>query len=1014
MNKLRSFIFVLLSLALFSGILLAQVPTGKIIGTVTDNEGSPLPGVTVGATSPKLVGKASAITDVNGVYRLLVLPPGTYKITFALQGFNTVIREDIVLTLEQTLTVNVSMTPGKIEEEITVTGKVPLIDVKSTIKGMNLTKEMFELLPKGRNFDTLITAIPGVNNEPYLGGISVDGASGGENMFYVDGMDISHLDSGIRGQSAVFEFVEEVQIKASGYQAEFGGSMGGVVNVISRSGGNEFHGELTGYYSGSMLTTKERDTQRLSLYDVTKAEYVNYEDLYGKDKYNSYEVGFNFGGYILKNKLWFFGSFLPRFDDTTRHVHWIPEGVAADSDNTRNQPYWNASVKISSQPIKNLRLSANFIDNFSKYRGDLPSRDGISIPNKPWSQYGFDYPNWSGSLTADYVIGNNFIISARGGYFFSDTNNQQVQPSGPRYYFRKQNPGPTNTTNAMFPEIPASYVKPVGWSNMPTSELYVSEKQIRDRATGNLDLTYYLKLAGEHALKAGVQWARIEEDIDNSAKYEQICLGWNTAFQFLGTGETVTGKYGHYSVEGGKSGPYGTYGNPSSIRWSIYLQDSWTPHFLKNKLTLNFGVRAEKEDVPSFSNLPGYDHSPVKFSFADKIAPRFGFIYDLFGDSSLKIFGSFGLYYDVMKLDLALSKYGGLKWISDYYTLDDWDFYKIGNGNYPGTYITSYNWRLPGFDVTDPNLMPTVQSELSFGAEKKIAENFSASIRVVYKHLIHTIHDAGILTPAGELYYVCNPGFGITLKKSKGGWFPDEFPDEPIARREYWAVNFNFEKRLSQHWFGGGSYTWSRLWGNYSGLGNSDEWGRLSPNHDRRWDQWWCELDKNLKEVLGPLNTDRPHQFKFYGSYVFDFGLTLGLVANAMSGIPISREFDPGTEGYHPDGRLTDGRTPFLFFTNAYVEYKLKMTDKYRILLSLNVDNVFDTKTARRVYTKINQGAFVISDEERLAGSWTYDLTNHTVTTIKGTRAYVPDPRFLQGFDFYPPLSARIGVKIIF
>lgn len=323
MSKFRNCFFAALGVILLVGTIAAQAPTGKIVGTVTDDQGAPLPGVTVEADSPNMVGTATGVTNIDGVYRLFGLPSGTYTIRYVLDGFNTVVRQDIVVRVEETITVNIDMTPGAIEEEITVVGQSPLVDVKSTTKGMTITREMFEMLPKGRNFDTLVTAVPGVNSEPYLGGLSVDGASGAENMYYMDGMDITNMDQGSRDQSAAFEFVDEVKIVASGYQAEFGGSMGGVVNVITRSGGNEFHGELIGYYSGSALEGQERDTLRVNPEDTTIAEYVNYQTgegldrALGKDKQNRYEVGFSLGGYILKDRLWFFGSFLPVFRDIT-------------------------------------------------------------------------------------------------------------------------------------------------------------------------------------------------------------------------------------------------------------------------------------------------------------------------------------------------------------------------------------------------------------------------------------------------------------------------------------------------------------------------------------------------------------------------------------------------------------------------------------------------------------------------------------------------------------------------
>ena len=144
--RLRALI-VLLSFLLCSAYVAAQVPTGKISGTVTDEQGNPLPGVSVEASSPKLVGRVTAIADVNGAYRLFALTPGIYRIAFTLEGFKTVTREGIVVQIEQTVKLDVTLPLGSIEEEVTVTGQSPLIDVKSTVKGMTLTRAMFEVLP---------------------------------------------------------------------------------------------------------------------------------------------------------------------------------------------------------------------------------------------------------------------------------------------------------------------------------------------------------------------------------------------------------------------------------------------------------------------------------------------------------------------------------------------------------------------------------------------------------------------------------------------------------------------------------------------------------------------------------------------------------------------------------------------------------------------------------------------------------------------------------------------------
>jgi len=450
LSKFRALFFVTVCLVLFVGSLAAQRPIGRIIGEVKDDEGTPLPGVTVEAASPKLVGKSSVITDENGIYRLLALPPGTYTIKYSLPGFRPVTRQDIILRVEETITIDIAMTPGAIEEEITVIGQSPLIDVKSTYKGMTMDAEMFTKLPRGRNFDTLVTAVSGVSNEPWLGGISVDGASGAENMYYMDGTDITNLVRGTRAQSAAFEFVDEIQIKASGYAAEYGGAMGGVISVITRSGGNEFHGELIGFYSGSKLNSKERDTLRLKPEDVNQAEYVNYQDMYGKDTVHRYEVGFSLGGYILRDRLWFFGSFLPVFQDTTRHVTFTVNDEKRDSPQERR--WYNFQGKLTAQPIGNLRLSASFVNNFSKYKGDLPPRSGAGNPDTDYAAYGFSYPNWSTSGSADITLGNNFLIGLRGGYFNYNTTDQLVTAATPWWRFQSETGGYPLTSNRQFNE----------------------------------------------------------------------------------------------------------------------------------------------------------------------------------------------------------------------------------------------------------------------------------------------------------------------------------------------------------------------------------------------------------------------------------------------------------------------------------------------------------------------------------------------------------------------------------
>jgi hypothetical protein len=1009
MNSSKRFALLAISLLLCAGLLTAQQTKGKIFGTVQLEDGSLVPGVTVEATSPKLVGKTTSVTDENGVFRLANLTPGSYKLVFSLQGFQTIVRENVMLALEQTLNLKITMKLGNIEEAVTITGQVAQIDVKSTAKGMTLTREVFQTLPRGRNFDSLVTAVPGVSSEVLLlGGTSVDGASGLENMYYIDGADTTNIKDGNSGQSVSFDFVDEVQVKASGYSAEFGGSLGGVINVVTRSGGNEFHGEVLGYFNGSALRTKYRDILDLDINDASKAVYYPYDTYYGVNDDQRYEGGFNLGGYIFKDKLWFFGSVIPTYFTRTRTTTY-PNGDVMPWKRTENQ--MNFSVKLTAQPFKNLRVGASVVNNFYKYQGDLSSFFGNSKPTRSYDDYGFSYPNMSGNVSADLTMGNNFMLSARAGYFKTNQNGQLVAPTEPCFQFLTEAPGGYfKTTNIGLLDIPVAYQRASGYQNYARGNSTVVKKSINEKLSLGIDLSYFMNLGGEHSLKAGFNWARRGQDVDNTAFGPVLFFAWNRDLIAYGV-NYGRGKYGYYGVRNNDvTGPYGDFYTAYGNMLSFYVQDSWT---IANKFTINFGVRAESEYVPSYATgNPDFESlRPIEFGFAKKIAPRLGFVWDVKGDSSLKVFGSYGMFYDVMKLEMASGSYGGTKWKSTYYKLDSYEWDKIGVDNYfPGDLLLpapyTFDFRAPSFDTTDPDMKPMTQQEISLGLEKRLQEDLTLSVRLVNKHLLWAIEDCGILLPEGEMYYTTNPGSdflkGKYAEARASGLIPANAPDCPKAKRDYYGVNIAVDKRFSNNWLGGVSYTFSSLKGNYNGLASGDEVGRTDPNVERYFDNWYVSQTRDLVPSVGPLPGDRPHYFKAYGSYSFPFGVTAGMVFNAMSGTPTSTEWAMDYQGYFPFGRADQARAPFLWFANFYVEYNLKL-GKTNLNINLNVDNVFDVATAQRIYPIYNQGSVAITDERIAQGTW--NIADYDP---------VLDPRYLMKANFYGPLTARLGLKFSF
>lgn len=986
-------VLAIFALFLSASAFAQQVPTAKMEGKVVDSTGAPLPGVAIEATSPKMVGKATAVTDGEGSFRMFSLPSGLYEVTFTLQGFKTLIRKDIIVQLSQTIILNATMDQAALEEQVTVIGQSPLIDVKSTVKGMTMTKEVFMNLPRSRSFDGLISTVPGVQYDFRTGGLSVDGATGTENMWYMDGADISNVHIGTNAQGAVMEMVEEVKVTASGYNAEFGGSMGGVVNVITRSGGNAFHGDVLAFFDGgSMLMASKANTYfRWDPNDSNIPQYVNDDDLYfnggrTRDDYKRFEGVFNLGGYVVKDKLWFFASFNPVYSRTYANRFFTSDPLPRPTYPFYNKNLaFNGSLKLTAAPMKGLRVSLSAVENWSNYRGSIPSILGSSSKTYTWGLAGRDYPNWSTAFTADYSASNNFLVSLRGGYHLQDNNNEQIGNIATTTYFNYENlmygPGGSQQVlprDQIFIDNP-SLLRIAGAANYAGSRTKWDHAKY-EKYSGNLDLSYYVSLAGEHAWKAGFQIVRDQEDQLNGGVYPMVDINWNdtcSALEGYGT-PPFRGTYGYYMVRAGWNSPYGYTWDAARNSYAVYLQDSWT---INGKLTLNAGVRTESEYIPAFTeNVPEEYKKPIKFGFDQKIAPRFGAVYDVFGDSSLKVFASFGIYYDVMKLYVAEGAFGGFKWRTDYYTLDNPDWRLIAATNdindrasqeAGGTYMGTLDWRIPSFDTIQPDMKPVAQREISFGAEKKLTEDISASVRLVQKHLIRTIEDIGIGTAGGEQYYEGNPG---------SQWIVDIFNEmlpgywpQPKATREYYAMNFDLVKRFSHNWQGGFNYTLSLTKGNYGGLSSTDEFGRNSPNVERSFDLWFMMYQFDGTELNGPLPQDRTHYLKAYGSYSFPIGLTVGVTAYGRSGNPMTTRLPFNNAYIYPEGYADLGRLPWTIWADIFAEWAVKIGGKYTVALNAQINNIADCRTWQHYRYAPTRNTAYIDDADLLTG--TYDWT---------------------------------------
>ena len=253
LNKGYTLVLVLLVVTLLVAASFAQETTAGLQGIVKDPQGAVVSKATVEVTGAALIGVKKVETDSSGYYRFANLPPGTYTITVTAQGFRTLKQSGVTLATGQLPTIDLKLEIGGVEQTVEVSSAAPIVDVSQSKVQTNITNDVLENVPKGRSFQSVIQFAPGARTEPLQGGYQIDGASNTENAYLVEGQETA---SGFDGHSAAnvpMEFIQEVQVKSSGFEAEYGGALGGVVNVIQKRGSNAWHGSVFTYYEGDAL-----------------------------------------------------------------------------------------------------------------------------------------------------------------------------------------------------------------------------------------------------------------------------------------------------------------------------------------------------------------------------------------------------------------------------------------------------------------------------------------------------------------------------------------------------------------------------------------------------------------------------------------------------------------------------------------------------------------------------------------------------------------------------------------
>jgi hypothetical protein len=1029
----------LVSMLLLVANMFAQETTGGLQGTVKDPSGAVVSKAQIMLTGTTLVGAKTLETDSSGYYRFANLPPGVYVVSVKASGFSELKREGITIEVGHLPSLDLTLAVGAAGTVVEVSGAAPVIDVTTETTQTNITSDVLKDVPlEGRSFQSVIQFAPSARNEPLAGskgspqmsmgsgnggqspgsggnggqfGYSVAGGADSENSYLVEGQETADSIGGFSHTNVPFDFIQEVEVKSSGIAAEYGGSLGGVVNVIMKKGSNAYHGSVfASFESGALdggpnafnrydptyVTTPNSLTNPTFDLDPNTQQYQS-----KRDKLDDIMPGFTIGGPIKSDKLWFFFAFNPEFRNLERNVYFNGLGQTPFS---QNQQTYYTNGRLDYALTSKIRVFGSWLYQYQREAGeDLPFADSTNgmvntstdcygpisatqgcVPNTTGTpafsfahNLGFGAPNTTTNFGADFTITPRLVATVRWGVSFQNYHDFGFPTGGVIQEFGTSGAGASDNSGNLIP-CPGPLCQSGGFQNVAANINATSYDSTHHNQV-NADLAWFKSgWWGTHNIKFGYQlnhlsntllqhWNEPEINVfpgsgnfyDTQGTVGQTnCIGQVVgSLNSDGSIASCAGQFGYLDIQ-----DYGSNGSATSVNHALFVQDAWT---IGHGLTVNAGLRIEKEYLPAEDQPAGGISRPINFGWGDKIAPRIGAAWDVFKDGRMKVFGSYGVFNDIMKLNLAISSFGGQYWQNCYYAMNTdqlQTFVPVFNssvhdcygapgglgsaqqGNFAGgvgatpagyTYLENQNFRTfptscSTCTATEEgvanNVKPYRQHDSTFGVDYQLKKNLAFEARWDRTRLDHAIEDSAIFDPAiGETFVIVNPGQGVN--KTFDGFYNFLYgtpsgcgtgapgttacpPNNIPAARSYDGLELRLNKSISQHWFGMFSYTYSHFRGNYTGLTSTDigdgGGGRNSPNNSRSFDEPMLSWDANGQSSSGLLPTDRPNAFKGYAYYELGEGRKMstdfGIFQFLYSGTPQTTIQDVGFSFAPPAG----------------------------------------------------------------------------------------------------------------
>ena len=907
--------------------------TGTIRGVALDAQGLTLPGVTVTVNSTSLQGIRTAVTGASGGYELVGLPPGEYSVVFLLDGFDDV-SETAVVSLGGQVGVNAVMAPAGVTETVNVLGVVPT-PIATIENSSNMTDDEINALPVGRSLFGIAAVQPELTtNTPNGGQVTINGAFAYDNVFLVDGVDINDNLFGTSNGLFIEDAIEETQVITSGISAEYGRFSGGVINAITKSGGNLF--------SGSFRANMWKPTWTARNPYEEENEVPREGDLADNTTYET-----TLGGPIVRDRLWFFAA--NRIQRRSSSEVFDQTGISYD-ETSQNDRY---QAKLTGTLAPGHTLAGSYMRSPT-----ASGRPTFGFSLEPTGLIEPEFPNDLVVATYRGAIGSNLAA--------------EVQYSQKRQGFRNFG----GTSSDIFDSPFITVWQGLGHYNAPYFDATDPEDRNNRQVTGNVTWFHSSPTFGSHSVKAGFE------------RYTSTNTGGNsqssTGFVFYAP--FAEGPDGAPLLDAGGRlfpvfEPFGVViqdwravrGARIDINTtSFFVNDTWT---LDDHLSFNLGVRGETVDSEATGGIQTVD--------AGALVPRLGVAYDPAGNGRLALQATYSHYsgkYSETQF-ASITNVGNPSVLEGVYVGPAGQGRDFAPGFDPANYFT-YDATFPTRNVfNDPNLRSPLTKELTLSAGGALGTRSHLKLTFIQRATGGVIEDFLDLT-TGETEIV-------EEGESFGTFVNQVLRNTDALERRYRALVLDTRVQATRNFLLDGSWTVQLSnEGNFEGEGTNTP-GSASNAFD------WPEVTPAARYFpYGRLNDFQKHKVRLWGIYNlglgrlgrldlggmwrYDSGLTYSLASGGVALTPVQEMIladlgyasTPSTRTIFYGGRGTED---FAGYTrlDLSVQWELPIWREARPWLKAEVYNVLNNDTLLSWDTTVDPNFDGAVDELGLPTSYT-------------------------------------------